>query len=355
MRCVFIVVVAVFTIVFGIVPQALAPASAAPVRAVEFTSLDSVQRWMYLYRERRDAARLPAAVHALSRLGGFKDPDSSGVYVGFIAGVLGYNPARADELVAKMFPLPPQDQWAVVRAIAYSGLPEWKALLRRIEARMPTRRVMIERYVAGKLPTLADIASGEEPALMERLRGYMTIEALGGKPKPKKVAFEWSGELIDTLLGYYLATGSDRPILRVIAMLPWAADRDNVEKLTVGSMAKYTLAINAVRDAELLAILKRHHAGQPKETAAALGEVIEAAETVDTARLRKEAFAAIEEIKRKGSASRRNVSFWGKVGQGALALGCVAAAVAGAVELGLPCIIGGAASSAALNYWNGKE
>jgi hypothetical protein len=353
MRCVIVFVVALFNIALGIFPPA--PAAAAPMRPAEFTSLDAVQRWMYRYRERRDAVHLPAAVRALSQLGGFKDPETSGVYVGFVAGVLGYNPAKADEFIAKMFPLPPQDQWAVVRAIAYSGLPEWKGLLRRQEGRMPTRRIMIERYVSGRLPTLSEIASGEEPAFMERLRGYMTIEALGGKPTPKKVVFEWNGELIDTLLGYYLATGSDRPILRIIAMLPWAADRDNVEKLTVGSMAKYTLAINAARDADLLAILKRARANQQKETAASLGEVIEAAETVETTKLRKEALAAIEEIKRKGSASKRNASFWGKVGQGALALGCVAAAVAGAVEFGVPCIIGGAASSAALSYWSAKE
>jgi hypothetical protein len=140
-------------------------------------------------------------------------------------------------------------------------------------------------------------------------------------------------------------------------MLPWATDRDNVEKLTVGSMARYTLAINGVRDVALLALLKRVQADQPQDdkSAKALAEVIEAAETVDTTRLRKEALAGIEEIRRKGSASRRNASFWGHVGQGAIALGCIAVAVAGAVELGLPCIIGGAASSAALNFWNKQE
>jgi hypothetical protein len=352
-RRVYLCVLAVFGLVFAIAP--LAPAAAKPAPALDLSSIESVQRWMYLYRERRDVARLPAAMRALSRLGAFKDPESSGVYVGFMAGVLGYNPGKADALVAKMFPLTAQDQWVVVRAIAYSGLPEWKALLRRVESRMPTRQVMIERYVSGKLPTLADIANDERPGFLERMRGYFTIDALRGQKPQKKVSFEWSGELIDTLLGYYLATGSDRPILRIVAMLPWAADRDNVEKLTVGSMAKYTLAINSVRDAELLAVLKRVRASQPKETASALGEVIDAAESVDTVRLRKEALAAIEEIKRKGSASKRNASFWGKVGQGALALGCIAAAVAGAVELGVPCIIGGAASSAALNYWSAQD
>jgi hypothetical protein len=40
------------------------------------------------------------------------------------------------------------------------------------------------------------------------------------------------------------------------------------------------------------------------------------------------------------------------IGQGALALGCIAAAATGQVEFGIPCVVGGAASSAALGYWN---
>jgi hypothetical protein len=67
--------------------------------------------------------------------------------------------------------------------------------------------------------------------------------------------------------------------------------------------------------------------------------------------VRKEAFAALEEFKRKGPGWRRKVSWWGQVGEGALALGCLGAAVAGQVEFGLPCVVGGALTSAALKYW----
>jgi hypothetical protein len=45
----------------------------------------------------------------------------------------------------------------------------------------------------------------------------------------------------------------------------------------------------------------------------------------------------------------------GPVGQGALALGCIAAAVTGHVELGIPCVVGGAALSAALSVWNNQQ
>ena len=69
---------------------------------------------------------------------------------------------------------------------------------------------------------------------------------------------------------------------------------------------------------------------------------------------RKLALAAIEELKRKGPGYKRDISTWGQIGQGALALGCIVAATTGHVELGLPCIISGAASSAALSVWGGQ-
>jgi hypothetical protein len=57
-------------------------------------------------------------------------------------------------------------------------------------------------------------------------------------------------------------------------------------------------------------------------------------------------------LKRKGPGSKRGISTWGQIGQGAVALGCIAAAVTGQVEIGIPCVVGGALGSAALNYWN---
>jgi hypothetical protein len=62
--------------------------------------------------------------------------------------------------------------------------------------------------------------------------------------------------LLDTLWGYYFATGSHAPIQRIIQMLPWSKSRDTVDKLTVGSMARYTLASYAIRDASLREYLR---------------------------------------------------------------------------------------------------
>jgi hypothetical protein len=170
------------------------------------------------------------------------------------------------------------------------------------------------------------------------------------------VKLDLSPDVLDALWGYYYATGSYRPLARIILMLRWSKDRDVLEKLTLGSMAKYTLAINSARGADLLATLKwAATEKQPDAVRPVLKEVIEAAETVETTRLRSEALAAIDELKRKGPGSKRDLSLWAQAGQGAIAVGCIAAAVAGQLELGIPCVVGGAAASAGLQLWDGQK
>ena len=329
------------------------PALSAPSSwLLDITSLDGVLRWINNYRNKPDPAGIPAIVQALSRLGALKEPEQAGVYTGFLAGVLRSNPAKAEEMITKMLPLPTGDQWVIVRAIAYSGHPDWQNWMRRVADRIPTRRVMIDKYLAGKLPTLWQISLEKQTSTWESVRYYVTLENLWGEAPEKEVILEGSPELLDTLWGYYFATSAQRPISRIIAMLPLSKDNDSIEKLTLGSMAKYTLATNASRDLALLATLKQMRERQPKLVANVLGEVIEAAETAELARLRRDALAAMDELRRKGPGYRRNVSLWAQIGTGALALGCIAAAATGHVELGLPCIITGGVSSAAIGYWD---
>jgi hypothetical protein len=330
-----------------IVVAAGAPALAVPPSAAAFNSNDTILKWINGYRHRPDPDRLPAVVRGLSAMQAFKAAESSGPYVGFIAGVLGTNASRADDLIAKMLVIDPSDHWVLVRAIAYSGLPNWRELLATFVDRMATRRAMIDKYLDGKLPRLEQIDfKTDKPGMLDKIKSTLHLD----KDRKKAVALEPSPELIDVLWGYYLATGSYVPIERVIKLLPLANDKDNVDNLTTGSAAKFTLASNAVRDADLLAMLKWGAKNQPKDVKVVLDDVIETAETVDTVHMRQESLAAIEELKTKGPNSKRELSGWGQIGQGALSMGCIAAAATGQIELGIPCVIGGAAYTAGLQY-----
>jgi hypothetical protein len=331
----------------GVLATPLACAAAVPPAAPAFHSNDAILKWINGYRDRPDPDSLPALVQALSAMQAFKDAETCGAYIGFIAGVLGANPARAPELVEQMLPIAPADHWVLVRAIAYSGLPNWKELLSTFVDRLPSRRAMIDRYLDGKLPTLFQItyATGK-PGMIDKIKVALKI----GDDHKKKIALDPSPQLIDLLWGYYLATGDYTPIRCIIKLLPLANDKDSVDNLTTGSAAKFTLASNAVRDMQLLTMLKWSLKRQPKEVATVLSQVIETAEDVDTTRMRREALAAIEELKQKGPDSKRELSGWGQVGEGALSMGCIVAAATGQIELGLPCVIGGAAYSAGLQY-----
>ncbi len=188
-----------------------------------FTRPEIVLQWINDYRHEPTPERLPDAFKAMREQGQFKEVEQAGIYVGFIAGVLGSNPDTAEKLVTAMFPMPPPDQVVVVKAIAYSGLADWKELLGKFVERMPARKVIIERYLYGKLPVLRDL------------------------PLDSPIG-------VDANWGYYFATGSSEPIQRLVRTLAWSREKNNVEKLTIGSMVKWTLAQNASKDHDLLTL-----------------------------------------------------------------------------------------------------
>ncbi len=321
-------------VLMGLVVAGITAGQAAALKP-DLSSSAGILHWMNGYRSQPDPLRAAEAIHALSELGELHNQESAGVYLGFAAGVLASNPSKADELVGRMLPMPAEDQWLVVRAVAYSAIPGWKDLLARVAPRVPARGPMLQKYLAGTLPTLAQYSADEtSQGWLDRTAKLLKISF---KPEAHPVVLRASPEILDTLWGYYFATGDSTPLQHIISLLPWAKDRDLVDRLTLGSMAKYTLAQNASRDPVLLATLKTLRNTEARETRSVLDEVIEAADDVDVSRLRREALAALDELKRKGSATKRDVTLWGQIGEGAVAAGCIAAAVAGQVELGIPC------------------
>lgn len=314
--------------VLAFLALALALVFALPVDAANkktkppkpFAKSEELLTWINGYRLKPEPKRLPEAVKAMIKSSVTKDMDQAGVYIGFVAGVLGSNPDDAEKLVSDMFPLDPNDQVLVIKAIAYSGHPDWKGLMLKFVERMPARKVLIDKFVFANKPTLENLP------------------------------FEENSSAIDINWGYYFATGSEAPVRRIVTVLAWSLDRNDVEKLTIGAMAKWTLAQNASRDAELMSVLKNVAAEDTGKSRVPLNEVIEAAETMELAKIRKQAMASIEELRAKGPESSRNFAFWGQAGQTVLSLGCVAASVMGQFQFGIPCVLGGALSTAALKY-----
>lgn len=338
MRIAFLFFAAFLALPFSPLPASARLGITAPSQALG---------WIKGYRERPVPKAVPGFVRELASVGAFQEPEGAGVYVGFMAGVIASNPKTADALIAGMAKVPPADQWAVVKAVAYSRAPNWRTLLDHAARHMPTRAVMINAYLTGRLPAF-DRYRMEEPkqSWMDRARGLFDR-----RKEEEDPYLEPSPALLDTFWGYYFATGSRKPLVDIAALAGWAKNGDDVAKLTLGSAAEYSLAANASRDLVLLAAVKdvRNTTVDP-HLASVLDEAVFAAEVSETDKLRNDAADAITTLKTKGPAYLRKVKWWGQAGEGAIALGCVVAAATGQVYLGVPCVVGGAVTSATLHY-----
>lgn len=304
---------------------------AAPEPQGGFTSVEKLMDWISNYRKHKNPSRVPAAVHAMYDFGLFGDEEKAWFCTGFIAGVLGSNPKDGPGLIPRMFPLPDKEQAVIIRAIVYSGRPDWRELLEKNSARMPLRRPLIDDFLAGKRPTLMELPLDH-----------------GGSPG------------IYALWGYYVATGQYEPVVRIMQALRWSKNKDDsgfsfrkifsgwghdpsaVDKITTGGTAKWTLASYAERDRELLKLYRAEYERQPKEIAKPLKDVIEAAEIFESEKIRKDQFGAIEDAQRAQLSNEAGMTKGATAGSIAIATGCVAASALGQAYIALPCVLGGA-------------
>jgi hypothetical protein len=309
--------------------QAVEQASPAPQGA--FPSVDQLMDWISNYRKHKTPSRVPAAVHAMQDFGLFGDEEKAWFCTGFIAGVLGSNPKDGPGMIPRMFPLPDKEQAVIIRAIAYSGRPDWRDLLEKNSSRMPLRRPLIDDFLDGKRPILMELPLDH-----------------GGSPG------------IYALWGYYVATGQHEPVVRIMEALRWSKNKNDsgfsfrkifsgwgrdpsaVEKITTGGTAKWTLASYAERDRELLALYRAEYDRQPQEIAKPLKDVIEAAEIFESEKIRKDQFGAIEDAQKAQMTNEAGMSKGATAGSIAIATGCVAASALGQAYIALPCVLGGA-------------
>ncbi len=294
-----------------------------------FSTPDRLLDWVYSYRKHPSPSRVPAAVRAMRELRLFADEEKSAFCTGFIAGVLGDNPKDGPNLVAKMFPMPDKDQAVIIRAIAYSGRPDWRDLLTKFKGRMALRQPLIDSYLSGQA----------KPLMQADLDGSPVIYAL------------W---------GYYVATGHTEPVVRIMQALRWSKNTDDgsfswskmvsgwkhdpsaVDKIKTGGTAKWTLASYAERNRDLLDLYRAEYDRQPEEIARPLKDVIEAAEVFESEKVRKDQFGAIEDAQKLAATNEAGMSKAATAGSIAIATGCVAAGALGQVYIAVPCVIGGA-------------
>jgi len=312
-------------------PAASSPTQASPDLQGSFTTAERLMDWISNYRKHPNPSRVPAAVHAMEDYGLLRDEEKAWFCTGFLAGVLGSNPKDGPALIPRMFPLPDKEQAVIIRAIVYSGRPDWRDLLEKNSSRMPLRRPLIDDFLQGKRPTLMELPLVD-----------------GGTPG------------ILRALGYYVATGAHEPVVRIMQALQWSRNKDDhsfslkkifsgwggdasaVDKISTGGTAKWTLASYAERDRDLLNLYRSEAERQPESISKPLKDVIVAAEAFESETIRKDQFGAIEDAQKQQMSNEAGMSKGATAGSIAIATGCVAATALGQPEIAIPCVIGGA-------------
>ena len=310
--------------------------TAAPPPQPAFSTPESLLEWVYNYRVHKAPSRVPAAVHSMRALGLFADEEKAAFCTGFIAGVLGDNPKDGPRLVAKMLPMPDKDQAIIIRAIAYSGRPDWRELLIKFKHRMPLRQPLIDSYLSGQAKSLMQAELSDGTAV------------------------------VYSLWGYYVATGQYQPVVRIIEALRWSKNKNDggfsmrkifsgwrtdpsaVDKIATGATAKWTLASYAERNRDLLKLYRAEYERQPPEIAKPLRDVIMAAEVFEAEKVRKDQSGAIADAQKLKATNEAGMSKAATAGSIAIATGCVAASALGQVYIAVPCVIGGALYTGAM-------
>jgi hypothetical protein len=214
-----------------------------------FSDPEALGRWITYYYVQPEPQVVGEAVRAASLQGFIKGGKSAPPFFGFIAGVMHKNPEVAQLLAERLASLPEIDQPVLVLGIWYSGHTATKPLLKTLLKSMPAHKEMIEGFLAKTPPRLLDLPLEQGP---------------------------W---VLDALWGYFMATGDDSPVVRIISALPWVNVRGDIPRLSVGGAAKWSLTSNAVQHERVLAICRAQLGSQPQEVAHVLKVVIESAES----------------------------------------------------------------------------
>ncbi len=310
----------------------------------EFSNPEHLMSWIDGYRARPQPAAMPKAIHAMLAHGLLRESEKAAFAAGFIAGVLADNPRRARALAKTLFPMPPKEQGIIIRAVAYSGLPDWQAMLRELSLRMPERRILIDQFLSGEAKTLMNepLDSGSET--IYALWGFYS--ATGYHPPVARIilALRWSADLREK-------TWLDH----VKGALPWNSEKQTVERLGIAATAKWTLASYAERHRDLLGFYRSQRAYQTERVMLQLDDVIDAAETFESDRIRKQELAAIDDAKIKEMRDEAEPSSAASAGSVAIAAGCVVATATGHPEIGIPCVITGALYNGAVKMFEAAD
>jgi hypothetical protein len=231
--------------------------SSQPTQSVSsFADRGAVDKWMHNYYLHPEPARVVDAIVTLSAQGVLKEAPRSTMIAAFVAGAIEHDPSLLDTLCSRLKDAPLDQQRVLAMAVAFTGR---KDLLVRVKSGLP------------RLNGIDKLAS--DPSARHVLQTPVEKSALG----------------LDMQWAYFMATGKEEPVLRIISTLPGINETEDAHRFASAHAARWSLGSMAGLHPKVMQISRAAAANASEPLAAILRDVIEAAETRTHNRFRGEA------------------------------------------------------------------
>jgi hypothetical protein len=231
-------------------------AARGPQPTTSFANVDALSKWMHYYYQHREFARIGDAMATASAAGVLKQAPRAMMIGAFLAGVIEADPGALDKLVERLKTASGDQQVVLALAVALAGR---KDLFPRIKR---------------DLPAVAQVA---DRLLPDENAGHVLLAPV--ERSPLGLDLQWA---------YFMATGKEEPVLRIISALPGLTDKESLERMISAYAARWSLSSNAGLHPKVMEICRRAAAVEPEPVAGILREIITAAESRDHVRLRRE-------------------------------------------------------------------
>jgi hypothetical protein len=246
-------------------------AARGPQPASSFADADAVSKWMSTYYLHPEPARVVDAIVTLSAQGVLKEAPRATMAAAFVTGAIENDRGLLDALCARLKNAPLDQQRVMAMAVAFTGR---KDLLVQLKSGLP-RLTGIDKVAA-------------DPNMHHVLQTPVENSPLG----------------LDMQWAYFMATGKEEPVLRIISALPGVNEREDALRLGAAHAAKWSLGSMAGLHPRVMQITRAATADASEPLAAILRDVIAAAETRTHARFRTEALDAARALKVRQQASK---------------------------------------------------
>lgn len=203
---------------------------------------DNLEQWMTYYYLEPQPAQIEAALRAVDAKGYFENDNVQAPLSGFFTEVFRANPDKIDGWVKPHLGLPS-------RHILYSAL--WMANSKQSKA------------------ALERMAKAAVPNEVERLQSLLSSPA----PTVESMVIDGPASL-DYLWGCFFASGSEKPVLRIIDQMKTVNTKGDVGAMLIGGAAQWSVSANARQHDKVLGIVKVRVKAADPETKAMLEKIL---------------------------------------------------------------------------------